>query len=161
MAFQIIRNDITKVKADAIVNTANPNVDIGDGVEKAIYNAAGREELLVERKKIGKLSVGDVAITKAFNLDAKYIMHVSRTYWIDGTKGEEDLLRACYNKALNIAYENNCETIAFPLIATGTYGFPKELGIKIAIESFTTFLQEHEMEITLVVFGDDTVKISV
>ena len=76
MAFQIIRNDITKVKADAIVNTANPNVDIGDGVEKAIYNAAGREELLVERKKIGKLSVGDVAITKAFNLDAKYIKFI-------------------------------------------------------------------------------------
>ncbi len=160
MAFQIIRNDITKVKADAIVNTANPNVVIGDGVDKAIYNAAGKKKLLAEREKIGVLSPGEVAITKAFNLDAKFIIHVSGCSWIDGCQGEEDLLRSCYDKALNMAFDNKCESIAFPLIATGTYGFPKELGIKIAIDSFTSFLQEHEMEITLVVFGDDTVKIS-
>ena len=160
MPFQIIRNDITKVKADAIVNTANPNVAVGSGVDSAIYKAAGKEKLLAERKKIGLLLPGEVGITPAFDLDAKYIIHVSGPWWTDGTKGEASVLRTCYDKALNLAYKNKCKSIAFPVLATGTYGFPNELGIQIAVDSFTSFLEEHEMEITLVVFGDESVRIS-
>lgn len=160
MPFQIIRNDITKVKADAIVNTANPNVAVGSGVDSAIYKAAGKERLLAERKKIGLLLPGEVGITPAFDLDAKYIIHVSGPWWTDGTKGEASVLRTCYDKALFLAYKNKCKSIAFPVLATGTYGFPKELGIQIAVDSFTSFLEEHDMEITLVVFGDESVRIS-
>lgn len=160
MPFQIIRNDITKVQADAIVNTANPDVTIGDGVDSALYNAAGRDKLLAERRKIGFLQPGDVGITPAFNLNAKHIIHVSGPWWEGGSSGEEDILRGCYDKALDMAYKNGCRSIAFPLLATGTCGFPKKLGIQIAVDAFTTFLEEHEIDITLVVFGDDSVKIS-
>ena len=154
MSFSIIRNDITKVKADAIVNTANPDVAIGDGVDAAIYRAAGEEQLLAARKKIGHLEPGEVGVTPAFNLDAKIIIHSSGPWWDGGDYGEERLLRQCYDKSLELAAENGCESIAFPLLATGTYGFPKELGIQIAIDAFTAFLEDHEMEIILVVFGE-------
>ena len=103
MPFQIIRNDITKVKADAIVNTANPNVAVGDGVDSAIYKAAGKKKLLEARKKIGLLMPGEVAITDAFDLDAKYIIHASGPWWTDGSKGEEECLRSCYAKALQLS----------------------------------------------------------
>ncbi len=160
MPFQIIRNDITKVKADAIVNTANPSVAIGSGVDSAIYKAAGEEKLLAERKKIGWLKPGDVAITPAFDLDAKYIIHVSGPWWEGGDKGEVDLLRKCYDDALKIAADNKCKSIAFPLLATGTYKFPQRLGLEIAVETFTSFLEEHDIEIYLVVFGKESVRIS-
>lgn len=155
MAFQIIRSDITKVKADAIVNTANPHVAVGSGVDAAIYQAAGRDALLAARKKIGVLPPGNVAVTPAFHLDATYIIHVSGPWWVDGTHDEVRILRTCYEKALEAAKEKNCVSIAFPLLATGTYGFPKALGLQIAVDAFTAFLQENEMEITLVVFGSD------
>lgn len=160
MPFQIIRNDITKVKADAIVNTANPEVAIGGGVDSAIYKAAGEEELLAERKKIGRLEPGEVGITPAFNLNAKYIIHASGPWWDGGDHGEAELLKACYDKSLELAYKHKCKSIAFPLLATGTYGFPQKLGIEIAVDSFTRFLTEHEMEIFLVVFGQKSVRIS-
>lgn len=160
MPFQIIRNDITKVKADAIVNTANPYVAIGSGVDSAIYKAAGRDELLAAREKIGVLNPGDVGITPAFNLDAKYILHASGPWWEGGGKNEAEILRSCYDKCLKMAYENSCRSIACPLLATGTYGFPKELGIQIAVDSFTSFLEDHEIDITLVVFGSESVSIS-
>lgn len=160
MPFQIIRNDITKVKADAIVNTANPNVAVGDGVDSAIYKAAGKEKLLEARKKIGLLMPGEVAITDAFDLDAKYIIHASGPWWTDGSKGEEACLRSCYEKALQLAKDHGCNSIAFPLLATGTYGFPKELGIQIAVDTFTAFLEENDIEITLAVFGSEDVTIS-
>ena len=160
MPFQIIRNDITKVAADAIVNTANPEVAIGDGVDFAIYNAAGREKLLEERRKIGTLMPGEVAITDAFDLNAKYIIHASGPWWMGGNSGEKECLRTCYEKSLRLAKEHDCKSIAFPLLATGSYGFPKELGIQIAVDSFTAFLEENDMEITLVVFGNEDVKIS-
>ena len=160
MPFRIVRNDITKVRADAIVNTANPRVTIGDGVERAIYEAAGRDRLLEARSGIGDLAVGEVGITPAFDLDAKYILHVSGPVWRGGREDEEALLRTCYDKALKLASDNGCGSIAFPLLATGTYGFPKEIGIRIAVDAFTAFLEAHEMEITLVVFGDESVKIS-
>ena len=160
LPFQIIRNDITKVKADAIVNTANPDVGIGAGVDSAIYNAAGKEKLLAERAKIGLLFPGQVGVTHAFDLDAKYIIHVSGPWWEGGLRGEEQVLRSCYDKALIAASENGCRSIAFPVLSTGTYGFPKELGIQIAVDAFTAFLEKHEMDITLVVFGDESAKIS-
>ena len=160
MPFQIIRNDITKVKADAIVNTANPYVAVGDGVDSAIYKAAGKDELLEERSKIGILEPGEVGITRAFNLKAKFIIHVSGPKWNGGVSGEAVCLRKCYDKAVQLAFDNKCKSIAFPLLATGTYGFPKELGIQIAVDSFTLFLEEHDMEITLVVFGNDAVNVS-
>lgn len=160
MPFQIVRNDITKVQADAIVNTVNPNAVIGSGVEQAIYEAAGKEKLLEARKKIGLLQVGEVAITDAFQLDANYIIHVSSPVWIDGLRGERELLYNCYSNALNIAKDYKCKSIAFPLLATGNYGFPKKVGIEVAIHAFTEFLKEYEMEITLVVFGAKDVSIS-
>jgi len=160
LPFQIIRNDITKVKADAIVNTANPNVAVGDGVDSAIYKAAGKKKLLEARKKIGLLMPGEVAITDAFDLDAKYIIHASGPWWTDGSKGEEECLRSCYAKALQLAKDYGCNSIAFPLLATGTYGFPKELGIQIAVDTFTAFLEENDIEITLAVFGSEDVTIS-
>ncbi len=160
MPFQIIRNDITKVRADAIVNTANPFVHIGAGVDSAIYEAAGREQLLAARKKIGVLEPGEAAITSAFNLDAKYIIHVSSPWWRGGDKGEAELLRSCYDKTLKLAKDNSCKSIAFPLLATGSYDFPKRLGLEIAVSAFTDFLEENEMEITLVVFEKSTVHIS-
>lgn len=160
MPFQIIRNDITKVKADAIVNTANPNVAVGDGVDYAIYKAAGREKLLEARKKIGLLMPGEVAITEALDLEAKYIIHASGPWWQGGEEGEELLLKRCFDNSLQLAWENGCRSIAFPLLATGTYGFPNKLAIEIAVHSFRIFLQEHDMEIMLVVFGNEAVNIS-
>ena len=160
MPFQIIRNDITKVKADAIVNPVNPDAVIGGGVETAIYKAAGREKLLEARKKIGILHPGEVGVTEAFDLAAKYIIHVSDPWWKGGNKGEIKCLKDCYEKALKTAKNYGCESIVFPLLATGTYGFPKEVRIQIAVDAFTAFLEEYEMEIILVVFESEAVSIS-
>ncbi len=160
MPFQIIRNDITKVKADAIVNTANPEVAIGDGVDSAIYKAAGEKQLLAKRQKIGYLAPGEVGITPAFDLDAKYIIHASGPCWEGGNKNEANLLKDCYDKSLQLAAKHRCKSIAFPLLATGAYGFPQKLGMEIAVSSFTAFLEKHDMEIFLVVFGQTSVKIS-
>lgn len=160
MAFRIIRNDITKVKADAIVNTANPQAAIGDGVDSAIYEAAGKSKLLFARKKIGNLNVGEVGITRAFHLEAKYIIHSCGPCWIDGLHQEQEILRQCYDKCLDMAYKHHCKSIAFPLMSTGTYGFPKELGLQIALEAFSAFLLQHDIEIILVVFEETAYKIS-
>ena len=160
MPFKIIRDDITKVKADAIVNPVNPDAVIGGGVETAIYKAAGREKLLEARKKIGILQPGEVGVTEAFDLAAKYIIHVSSPRWKGGNKGEIKCLRDCYEKVLKTAKDYGCESIAFPLLATGTYGFPKEVGVQVAVDAFTAFLEENEMEITLVVFESEAVSIS-
>ena len=160
MAFQIIRNDITKVKADAIVNTANPHVAVGEGVDSAIYNAAGFEKLLNARREIGELRPGEVGITEAFALNAKWIIHVSGPVWKGGKGQEEATLRSCYDQALNLAYRRKCRSIAFPLISTGSYGFPEKLGLQVAIDAFTAFLENHDMEIILVVFGTEVLHIS-
>lgn len=170
MPFKIIKNDITKVKADAIVNTVNPNAIIGDGVEYAIYNATGKDELLKAREKLGYMPPGEVGITPAFKLDAKYIIHVSSPVWTGIWYGEcppesvftkeTILLGDCYMKALYMAAENGCKSIAFPLLATGTYKFPKEIGMAVAVRAFTEFLKHYDMEIFLVVFGRDSFNIS-
>ena len=152
MPFKIVRNDITKMQVDAVVNTANEEPIYSTGVDTAIYLAAGTEELLAERRKIGRLEEGEVAITPGFKLPAKYIIHAVSPCYIDGESGEEDKLRDCYQKSLQLARENHCQTIAFPLIATGGFGYPKEEGMRIAVDEINTFLLHHEMTIYLVVF---------
>ncbi len=160
MPFQIIRNDITKVAADAIVNTANPDPMYDSGTDGAIYEAAGADDLLAERKKIGAIMRGEVAVTPAFNLEAKYIIHTVGPAWEGGGNGEFGILRNCYQNSLMKALELGCESIAFPLIATGVYGFPKDKALQTAVSVFSEFLTDHEMEIILVVFDQKSFEVS-
>lgn len=160
MPFNIIRNDITKVRADAVVNTANPKPCIGSGTDSAIYAAAGKEQLLAERKKIGDIALGQAAYTDAFALDAKYIIHTVGPAWIDGRHGESDILRSCYKKSLALAEELKCRSIAFPLIASGVYGFPKDEALNIALEEIGKFLLTREMQVILVIFDRKALEIS-
>ena len=159
MPFKIVRNDITKMKVDVIVNTANEAPQYSSGVDTAVYHAAGEKELLAERKKIGWMKEGDVAITPGFKLPAKYIIHAVSPCYIDGTFGEEDLLRSCYSKSLELAYENKCGSIAFPLISTGSFGYPKEEGMRIALDEINSFLMAHDMLVYLVVFDTAATKL--
>ena len=152
MAFKIIRNDITQVCADAIVNTANPEPIFAGGTDAAIYKAAGKDKLLKERKKIGAIEVGQAVETPAFQLNAKCIIHTVGPVWIDGEHGEFEAVRGCYMNSLKLAKKLGCESIAFPLIATGVYGFPKAEALRIAISVFSEFLVDEEIEIILVVF---------
>ena len=152
MPFKIVRNDITKMQVDAIVNTANEAPQYSTGVDTAVYMAAGVDELLAERKKIGWMSEGEVAITPGFKLPAKHIVHAVSPRYINGTSGEEEKLRSCYNKSLQLAYENKCESIAFPLISTGNFGYPKEDAMRIAVDEINAFLLQNEMLVYLVVF---------
>ena len=160
MPFKIIRNDITKVEADVIVNTANPEPVVGDGTDSAVYQAAGKERLLEERIKIVKLSPGQAAITQAFDLSAKYIIHTVGPIWKDGKHGEDDILRSCYSNSLSIAEQVKAESIAFPLISTGVYGFPKNEALDIALSEIGRFLLTHDMNIILVVFNKESFSIS-
>ena len=159
MPFEIVRNDITNMHVDAIVNTANPQTVIGRGTDNMIHKKAG-PGLLKARCKIGPISVGCAAITPAFDLPAKYVIHTVGPVWEGGSYGEEESLRKCYDNALKLAVENNCKSIAFPLIATGYYGFPKDQALQIAISAFSAFLLEHELQIYLVVFNRDAYKLS-
>ncbi|MBR6391635.1 MAG: macro domain-containing protein [Lachnospiraceae bacterium] len=160
MAFKIIRNDITKVVADAIVNTANPDPIYASGTDGAIYEAAGADELLAERRKIGEMRIGQAGYTPAFNLAAKYIIHTVGPAWDGGNCGELDSLRQCYENSLKLADELKCRSIAFPLISTGVYGFPKDKALQTAISVFSEFLSDHEMEIILVVFDKKSFEVS-
>ncbi len=160
MPFQIIRNDITKVKADAIVNTANPYPAVGRGTDTAIYEAAGWDELLAERKKIGEIPVGKAEVTSAFALPSRYIIHTVGPKWIDGSHGEEAALRSCYDESLKIAEDLNCESIAFPLLASGNFKFPKELAIRTATSVIYDFLMESDMMVYLVVYDEKAFELS-
>ena len=160
MPFKIVRNDITKVKADVIVNTANPNPICASGTDLAIYEAAGKEQLLAERAGIGKIARGDIAVTGAYNLKAKYIIHTVGPVWTDGKHHEFEILENCYRKSLQKALKLECESIAFPLISTGVYGFPKNKALQIAVSVFSQFLTENEMEIILVVFDKRSFQLS-
>ena len=152
MPFQIIRNDITKVKADVIVNTANPEPVIGRGTDSAIYHAAGETELLAERRRIGEIAPGHAAVTPAFGLPARHIIHTVGPAWVDGRHGEREILHSCYRNSLELAAELSAASIAFPLIATGVYGFPRDEALNIALSEIGRFLLTHEMEVILVVF---------
>ena len=159
MPFEIVRNDITNMHVDAIVNTANPRPVVGPGVDSAIHAAAG-PQLLMERQKIGRIAIGNAELTAAYGLDAKYVIHTVGPVWDGGSYGEETLLRNCYDNSLKLALEHNCQSIAFPLISTGNYGFPKDKALHIAISAFSSFLLEHEMQIYLVVFDRKAFKLS-
>lgn len=160
MPLSIIRNDITRVCADAIVNTANPHVAVGEGTDLAIYEAAGMEALLDERARIGDMEPGQAAATPAFALDAKYIIHTVGPAWQGGDHGEKETVAQCYRNCLREAVRLECESIAFPLISTGTYGFPKDAALDIAVKEFTDFLNDHEMDISLVVYDKESFALS-
>ena len=159
MPFEIVRNDITQMTVDAIVNTANPRPVIGLGTDSMIHEKAG-PKLLIERQKIGAIDVGNAVITPAFDLHAKYVIHTVGPVWDGGNRGEEALLRHCYDNSLKLALEHGCRSIAFPLISSGNYGFPKDKALQIAISAFSAFLLEHEMTIFLVVFDRTAFRLS-
>lgn len=153
MALKIVRNDITKMNTEAIVNTANSNPSVGEGCDYAVHMAAGYEKLLKYREeKIGFVPEGEVFITPGFNLQAKYIIHAVSPYYKDGNQGEEEKLRSCYRKSLVLARKNNLKSISFPLISTGSFGYPKEDGMRIAVDEINAFLLANEMDIYVVVF---------
>lgn len=160
MALQIIRNNIINVEADAIVNTANPKVAVGRGVDLAIYEAAGWDKLLAARAEIGAMIPGQAAYTPAFGLNAKYIIHTVGPAWRGGDFGERETVAACYRNSLWLAKQLECESIAFPLLATGTYGFPKDEALRIAIAEISGFLLENEMEVMLVVYDKESFQVS-
>lgn len=159
MPFEIVRNDIVNMKVDAIVNTANPRPIIGAGTDKAVYDKAGAR-LLLARKEIGDIAVGEAAITPAFDLDANYVIHTAGPIWRDGKSSEEALLASCFKNSLRLAKEKECESIAFPLISTGSYGFPKPLALQIAVREISSFLMENEMQVYLVVFEKQSFELS-
>ena len=160
MPLKIVRNDITKVKADAIVNSANKNPICGGGAEYSIYEAAGREALLAAREKIGPLKVAEIAVTPAFALNAKYIIHTVGPRWNGGVSGETLALAGCYRGALEKAKELGCNSIAFPLISSGVFKFPKDSALKIALQAIGEFLDSNEMDIQLVVFDRKSFEVS-
>ncbi|MBR2894981.1 MAG: macro domain-containing protein [Oscillospiraceae bacterium] len=159
MPFQIVRNDITNMQVDAIVNTANPRAAIGSGVDTAIHAKAG-SRLLETRKTIGKINDGNVVVTPGFDLPARFVIHAVGPVWWGGNEGEEQCLRRCYDNALRAALLYGCESVAFPLLAAGNNGFPNPLALKIATDAFNDFLREHELQIYLVVFGQSVVELS-
>lgn len=159
MPFEIVRNDIVNMQVDAIVNPANSKAATGVGTDAGIHKKAGRK-LLWARKKIGVIKTGDAAITPGFRLDAKFVIHTAGPVWQGGVCDEENLLASCYRASLRLAAKHHCESIAFPLLSAGTYGFPKSLALQIAIREFSSFLMENEMRIYLVVFDRDSFVLS-
>ena len=157
---KIVRNDITKMNTEAIVNTANEHPTVGSGCDTAVYKAAGVDELLnYRREKIGFVKEGDVFITPGFNLPAKYIIHAVSPHFTDEDETEK-LVRGCYRKSLKLAKENNIKSIAFPLIATGSFGFPKEAGLRAALDEINKFLLKEDMEVYIVVFDPESTTLS-
>ncbi len=160
MPLEIVRNDITKMKTDAIVNAANSSLKMGGGVCGAIFNAAGARALQEACDQIGFCAVGGAVYTEAFSLDAKYIIHTVGPVWQGGGNDEEVLLQNSYRNSLEIAHSLGCDSISFPLISTGIFGYPKEPALQIAISAIESFLMVYEMHVYLVVFDKQSFKIS-
>ena len=155
MKFEIVKANIVDVVSDAIVLPANEALKEGSGTSKAIFTAAGRKELTKACEKLGHCSTGSAVPTLAYNLSSKYIIHAVVPKWIDGEHNEYDLLSSAYLAALNIAEVMGCESIAFPLLASGNNGFDKQLAVRIAEESIESFQGVNLKKIFLVVYGDN------
>lgn len=159
MPLQIIRNDITKVECDAIVNAANSTLLGGGGVDGAIHKASGRG-LLLECMKLGGCKVGQAKITKGYNLPCKYVIHTVGPKWKGGNNGEKELLENCYKNSLALAKENNCDSVAFPLISSGVYGYPMNEAFKVAVDTVAEFLMNNDMLVYIVVYNKNALATS-
>ena len=153
MNLKVVKGDITKIECDAIVNAANSTLLGGGGVDGAIHKAAGLG-LLKECIKLGGCKTGEAKVTQAYKLPCKYVIHTVGPKWKGGTKGEKELLESCYKKSIKIAIEKKCETIAFPLISAGVYGYPIEEAVKIAAETIRSMETPYPMNAYLVIFEE-------
>ena len=160
MPFLMIRNDITKVAADAIVNPANRNLLQGSGASRAIYQAAGEQELTAACEAIGNCELGRAVCTPAFGLSAKYIFHAVCPAWHGGFFGEAKQLAGAYHSALELAAEYHCESVAFPLLSSGNYGYPREQAFRIAVDTITQYVMEHDLTVYLVLYDRHSLAVS-
>ncbi len=161
MPFTIVRQDITKMEVDAIVNAANTDLQMGGGVCGAIFKAAGAAQLQAACDKLAPIKTGEAVITPGFNLPAKFIVHAAGPVYQHWNKEQnEQHLRAAYTNSLKRAVENKCESIAFPLISSGIYGYPKDEALQVAALAIQDFLADHDLDVTLVVFDKSAFTIS-